>query len=190
MGISVTSAAVAHALNTGTPFWDLVIPAATPDRSQTIEQLKTETMRRWPKVLCTHGRIFPRLAETLSDLAARGARLGIVTDSHIREAHPLCTAGLFRHFAAVVSGGDGAHRKPHPEGLLKCADALGVAPHESVYVGDTSLDVQASRAAGMASVSVLSGAGDSAHLSAEGPDWIIESHAGVPGIVTVIAARE
>jgi len=190
LGIRITRAAVSHALNTGTPFWDSVVPAATRARSQTIEQLKNESMRQWPEVLRKHGRIFPRLIETLNGLAAKGARLGIMTDSHIREFHPLHAAGLFDNFAAVIAGGDGALRKPHPEGLLKCAAALGVTPHEAVYVGDTPLDVQASRAAGMASVSVLSGAGDSAQLSAEGPDWIIESHSRVPGIVTIIAARE
>jgi len=82
-----------------------------------------------------------------------------------------------------VTGKDVTRRKPAPEGLLKCATALRIAPHEAVYVGDTPLDVQASRAAGMASVGVLSGAGDSALLSATGPDWIVHSHTGLPEII-------
>jgi phosphoglycolate phosphatase-like HAD superfamily hydrolase len=60
---------------------------------------------------------------------------------------------------------------------------LGVQPGEAVYVGDTPLDAQASRAGGLASVAVLSGAGNSAELSAADPDWIIHSHARLPEIV-------
>ena len=59
----------------------------------------------------------------------------------------------------------------HPGGQSGWIDIL------AAYVGDTPIDIQASRAAGMASVAVLSGAGDSALLSAEGPDRIIHSHA-------------
>jgi phosphoglycolate phosphatase-like HAD superfamily hydrolase len=76
-------------------------------------------------------------------------------------------------FETVITGQDVERRKPDPEGLLKAALALKLKPSEVMYVGDTAVDVQASRAAEMTSVAVLSGAGDSALLSAEGPDRII-----------------
>jgi phosphoglycolate phosphatase-like HAD superfamily hydrolase len=52
-----------------------------------------------------------------------------------------------------------------------------VAAAEAVYVGDTPLDIQASRAAGVRAVGVLTGAGDSALLSAHEPERLIASHA-------------
>jgi hypothetical protein len=86
-------------------------------------------------------------------------------------------------FEVIITGAQVSRPKPDPEGLLRCAAALGVKPEEAVYVGDTPVDVQTSRAAGTAAVSVLSGAGDSALLSAAAPDWLIYSHTQLPDIL-------
>jgi HAD superfamily hydrolase (TIGR01509 family) len=148
-----------------------------------MEAMKQEAMRRWPEVLRQHGRVMPGLRKTLETLRERGLRLGIVTGSQSGSFLPLREEGLLDFFEIVLTGADVTRPKPDPEGLLKCATALGVGPGQAVYVGDTPTDVRASRAAGMAVVSVLSGAGDSALLSAAGPDWLIHSHARLSDIV-------
>ncbi|HLE30336.1 MAG TPA: HAD-IA family hydrolase [Anaerolineales bacterium] len=185
-GILVTREAVRHALNTNRMFWDLILPPDQPDREGLIHRLKEEAVRQWPEVLRAHGRVFPGLRETLETLRARGAQLGIVTGSREGVFQPLRENGLLGFFGAVVTGKDVRRRKPDPEGLLKCVATLGVRPDEAVYVGDTPLDVQASRAAGLASAAVLTGAGDSALLSAEGPDWIVASHARLPDVLYIV----
>src|SRR5690606_3090525 len=59
---------------------------------------------------------------------------------------------------AVLVGGDSlAERKPHPMPLLHAAAALGLAPGECAYVGADRRDIDAARAAGMASVVALWG---------------------------------
>ena len=45
--------------------------------------------------------------------------------------------------------------KPAPDVLLRGAELLGCAPAEALYVGDTPIDVEAARRAGMRSVAVL-----------------------------------
>lgn len=180
-GISITRDVVRHALNTNHPtFWNLVVPADQPNQAELITELKQEARRQWPEVLREHGQVFSGLRETLETLHKRGVRFGIVTGSRGGSFQPLREAGLMNFFEVIITGGDVARRKPDPEGLLKCLAALAVEPDEAVYVGDTPIDIRASRAAGMASVAVLSGAGDSALLSAEGPNWIIHSHASLP----------
>lgn len=81
-------------------------------------------------------------------------------------------------------GADVSRRKPDPEGILKCLAELGVAPDAAIYVGDTPVDIQASRAAGVRAVCVLTGAGDSALLSSHWPDRLVSSHARLAEIVT------
>jgi HAD superfamily hydrolase (TIGR01509 family) len=183
-GLLIEREMVRYALNNNHPtFWDLIVPADRLDRLKLIELLKQEAMRRWPEVLQEHGRALPELRRTLETLRGQGLRLGIVTASRGGSFQPLRDEGLLGFFEAVVTGADVTHRKPDPEGLLKCAAALGVEPGEAVYIGDTPIDVLASRAAGMAVISVLSGAGDSALLSAASPDWLIHSHAQLPEVV-------
>lgn len=185
--LPVSQDMVRHALNYNQPtFWELVVPADRPDRLELMETLKKEAMRRWPEMLRVHGRVIPGLHDTLVALRDRGFRLGIVTASHSGSFQPLRDAGLLDFFEVIVTGADVSRRKPDPEGLLKCATALGVEPDQAVYVGDTITDVQASRAAGMSTVAVLSGAGDSALLSTAGPDWLIHSQARLPDILATI----
>jgi HAD superfamily hydrolase (TIGR01509 family) len=129
--------------------------------------------------------VVPGLRESLETLRGRAVRLGIATGSDAASCKPLHREGLMGYFAAAVTGGDVEPPKPDFEVLLECAAALGVESTEAVYVGDTSLDVAAAKAAGMAAVAVLTGAGDSALLSRSGPDRIIASVALLPDLLEV-----
>ncbi|ETN79665.1 haloacid dehalogenase-like hydrolase [Necator americanus] len=81
----------------------------------------------------------------------------------------------------VVCGDDpGSKPKPHPRNAIFICRTLGVAPENTVMVGDTVADLGMARAAGLrAAVGVLSGVGGPHHL---------ESHADilVPHVGTLI----
>ena len=173
---TVTREAVDEALNrSGAVFWELVVPEDVENRSNVIATLRHTAFGLWESVLNDHVTIIPGLATVLETLRGAGIPLGIVTGSDGRSLEPLSEAGLLEYFDAVITAADAKHRKPHPEGLLQAAKLLGVNPKQTAYVGDTVIDVQASRAAGMASIAVLTGAGNSARLSAAGPDRIAAS---------------
>jgi phosphoglycolate phosphatase len=78
--------------------------------------------------------------------------------------------GWTAHFGALVGAGDAARDKPDPAPLLMALAAIGVPPSGRVwYVGDTTLDMQAARAAGCRAVLL----GDAAHdggMAAAAPD--------------------
>ena len=64
------------------------------------------------------------------------------------------------HFGAVIGAGDAPADKPDPAPLLMALAQLGHSPGPAVwYLGDTALDMQAARAAGVTPVLV----GDAAH---------------------------
>jgi beta-phosphoglucomutase-like phosphatase (HAD superfamily) len=107
-----------------------------------------------------------------------------VTGSSGGSLEPLRDAGLMDLFQAVVTSGDVRRRKPDPEGLVRCAAALEVAPVDAVYVGDTPLDVLAARSAGMFAIGLLGGAGDSAMLSASRPDRLAGCHRGLLSVLS------
>ncbi len=175
-GLTIAEAHVKEALNTNRSFWDLAVPANYADRVATMDALSTETARLWPEVVQEHAQVFPDVGPLLQALHRRGVKLGIVTGSRGVSLGPLQAAGLMDLFEKVVTGDHVERRKPDPEGLLRCASALQVAPAEAAYVGDTPLDVRAARAAGMWAVGVLGGAGDSALLSACGADRLVGRH--------------
>lgn len=178
-GLAVDGALVRRALNDDVPFWPLVV-GERPDAAALEAELARAIRRVWPEVLATHVRSFPAVADTLARLASAGLRLGICTASR-GESFP-ALADLLGSFSVVVTAADVARRKPHPEGLLRAAAALGVAPARAAYVGDSVVDVRASRAAGMYAVGVLSGAGDGAALAAAGADRLVAGHHDLPAL--------
>ncbi|MBT9235088.1 HAD family hydrolase [Pseudomonas inefficax] len=94
--------------------------------------------------------------ELVRELAERGCRLGILTRNARELAHVTLEAiGLADCFAVEhILGRDEAAPKPSPDGLLKIANAWGVAPGELVMVGDYRFDLDCGRAAGARTVLV------------------------------------
>ncbi len=56
---------------------------------------------------------------------------------------------LVDYFDIVVSASDVERPKPFPDPLLKILEFFNVTPDETIYVGDSELDEQAARAAGI-----------------------------------------
>lgn len=121
-------------------------------------------------------RLYPGVAATLEALQARGYAMAVVTNKPERiSRHILDGLGVGRRFGAVVGGNSCAHKKPHPEPLLKACADLGVAPGACAMVGDSRVDVEAGRNAAMAAIGVRGGIGDQALLERAAPDVMVAS---------------
>ena len=57
--------------------------------------------------------------------------------------------GIERFIDETLGSMTGMPKKPDPAPLLAIAERLGVAPADSLYVGDSDADVKAARAAGI-----------------------------------------
>jgi len=182
-GWPVTREMVRSALNGDHGFWDRVIPAERAGDAALVEALREATWRHWPRVLDEHVRVLPGLEATLDALEGAGLRLGIFTGSGGEAFAPLERSGLLERFEVVLTATDVSRAKPHPEGVLRCVERLGVAPARAAYVGDSVPDMAAALAADCLAVGVLSGAGDSELLSAAGAHRLARDHRGLPGIL-------
>jgi len=182
-GLEVTEQHVRHSLATGSSFWKGVVPEDRHDGEALRNAMSAHAAREWPRMLREHGRVFQGLAQTLDAMQRRGIKLGIVSGARPEVLELLREDGVLDRFDSIVLGADVSRRKPDPEGIVKCLKELGVAADAAVYVGDTPVDIQASRAAGVRAVGVLSGAGDSAMLSMHWPDRLVCSHARLAEII-------
>lgn len=101
--------------------------------------------------------VFPEAVAVLEALDAAGLPWGIVTNKAARFAGPVVAAVGLGRAGVLVCGDTTPHAKPHPQPLLEAARRLGVSPGDCVYVGDDLRDVQAGRAAGMATLAAAWG---------------------------------
>lgn len=94
----------------------------------------------------------------LGELAARGYRLGLMTnDAEATARAHAKKLGIAPLLAFVIGYDSGFGAKPEAGPVLAFAAATGVAVTEIVVVGDTALDVAAAKAAGAQAVVVLTG---------------------------------
>ena len=96
------------------------------------------------------------VAHLVRRLKDAGLRLGVVT-SKLRDTarRGLILCHLDRPFEVVVAKEDTARHKPDCEPLLYALAAFEADAHECAYVGDTPLDVEAARGAGVRAVAAL-----------------------------------
>lgn len=86
---------------------------------------------------------FPHEIETLTKLKSAGYHLAVVTNKGTEKAHYVLRLIGINHLIDFVIGSDDViNTKPHPEGLNKAMDKLGVAPQETLYMGDNDIDYE------------------------------------------------
>jgi len=119
-------------------------------------ELRQRLLQLYLAELCRDSRLFPGLAEVLTQLEARGLRWGIVTNKPAFLTDPLI-AKMELTSAVTVSGDSLPRNKPDPAPLLYAAGCLRLPPSQCLYVGDHERDIIAGKAAGMPSLAVTWG---------------------------------
>jgi phosphoglycolate phosphatase len=112
--------------------------------------LREEFLAIYAANLCRETRLFPDMAELLTELERRGILWGVVTNKAERFTLPLLELLGVHNRAACVIGGDTTGKlKPDPASLIAASERIRIAPGRCLYLGDDERDMQAGRAAGM-----------------------------------------
>ena len=104
---------------------------------------------------CQHFFLYDDVAPVLRQLAGRGLKIGLISNSH------RCLASFQQHFelegliTAAVSSSEHGYLKPHPSIFQAALKLAGVDAEESVMVGDSlAHDIDGARRVGMRAVLV------------------------------------
>lgn len=123
----------------------------------------------------------PGAAACLATLGARGYR--IAAASGFPRAVGTAILRRFGWDVPVVCDEDVARHRPAPDPVWKACELLGVAPAETVVVGDTPQDIRSAQAAGALSVGVATGKFSPAELREVGPAHVIGSLEELPALL-------
>ena len=151
------------------PPWRAALPDADSELAQRVAQRYQSLLDAVP---------FADASPALEALRAEYS-LGVLSNSPRSEE--TLTRLKFRHYFDAVVAASEPWRKPHPEAFRRACRALGVAPSEAVYVGDSiANDVEGALGAGLIPVWV-DRYGDDYDLP-EGA-WRITSLEGLPDLL-------
>jgi phosphoglycolate phosphatase len=128
--------------------------------------------------------LYPGIREMLADLAHPAVFFGIATGKARRGLdYTLASHGIAELFHTLQTA-DRNPSKPDPTMLLNAMAAVGVGPGETVFVGDTSFDMNMALSAGVSAIGAGWGYHPKEDLRAAGAQRIIGQPGELPAILT------
>ncbi len=122
--------------------------------------------------------VYTGITGLLESLQDRGHPLAVLSN----KPHPFTETIVTRmfptiRFSAVLGQRAGIPHKPDPAGALEIANALRLTPEHCTVIGDSTMDIETARNAGMRVIAVTWGYHDRARLAAAGADLIADDPA-------------
>jgi phosphoglycolate phosphatase len=137
-----------------------LLERALDDRTpETIASAVETYLEIYRRRLLDHTKPYPGVVPALEGLHVRST-LAVLTNKPARESREILEGlGLRRYFRAVYGGDSFASKKPDPVGVFHLLKEFGAAPEETLFVGDSSVDVDTARRASVRSCLVTYGLG-------------------------------
>jgi phosphoglycolate phosphatase len=124
--------------------------------------------------------LVPHAREVLEHFYHAGVRQALCTNKPLAVTRQILSVlDINGYFSSVVGGDSTPRKKPDALPLLTCLEELGTAPEDAVMIGDSSADVGAARAAGVAVILVPDGY-TGAPAETLGADFVVGKLADVP----------
>lgn len=142
-----------------------------PDTQATaLTAMREEYGRNWRN----QTRPYPQIPELLNELERRGITLAVLSNKPEEFTIQAVQQLLAPHQFAIVRGArPDTPRKPDPTGALALANHLALPVAEVLYVGDSGIDMQTAKGAGMFAIGVLWGFRSADELRENGADALI-----------------
>ena len=157
---------------------DHAIRAAGDEKGERLE----EAMRVYGRIFdenCTyHVTPYDGMVEVLEKLKEKGIKLAVLSNKPHRQTLKVARAVFGEHMFDCIQGQkDGIRRKPDPEGVYRILRQLEVKEEASVYVGDSEVDLETGKRAGIRTIPVGWGFRTCQELKKAGADTILEKPA-------------
>ena len=161
--------------------------AGTADEDEALQRFRDIYDRR----LLIHTRPYPGIDECIRALAST-ERLAVLTNKPEAPSRRLLEAfGLADYFPRVIGGDSGFARKPEPAGLAWLMRDAGTTPSTTWLVGDSMIDVETSRRAGVRMCVALYGFGQMrGELVLDGSEQTIATAAEIPAALKIKRSHE
>ena len=118
---------------------------------------------------------YPGVLELLERLRGKGVGVAVVSNKFDGAVKALCPRYFGDLLPVAVGESPGTPKKPAPDMVFQALAALGVPAQGAVYVGDSDVDIDTARSAGMPCISVTWGFRERTFLESRGARLVAET---------------
>jgi 2-phosphoglycolate phosphatase len=121
-------------------------------------KIKSQFLKHYQSQIIQNTCLYPGIENTLQLLEKQRIPWGVITNKLEYLTKPIMDHfGFSQRCCCIICGDTLPTPKPHPAPLLHACQLIKVQPQNSVFVGDSLIDMQAATAAGMTSVAAAYG---------------------------------
>ena len=132
----------------------------------------------YKKHMLDHTKLYPGAREFLEHFKDR--KQAVITNKPNPFSSQILEAlGVAHYFIAILAGDNGLPFKPDPAAIRHLMEETGSAKEEVLFIGDSSIDIQAARNAEVEIATLSHGFASEATLRQAKPDHIVHDFAGL-----------
>ena len=126
--------------------------------AETLEEYRKEYVKEADRFMTVNTRLFPETAAVLQALKEKGAQIGIISTKYRYRIMELMSHAIPQDVISLVVGGEDVKTaKPSPEGVFLALERLNAEKSSTLYIGDSTVDAETARNAGIDFAGVLHG---------------------------------
>ena len=146
------------------------------EATETWKNIMQVFMQYYSQAVGSKSRPYPSVIDTLAQLKKQGIKQAIITNKE----EPYTSKLLVQHnmndfFDLVISGNSLPFKKPNPHVIKYCLEVLAETKQNSLFVGDSAIDIATARNADVACWVVPYGYNAGRDIREENPDKLIDS---------------
>jgi phosphoglycolate phosphatase len=153
-----------------------------------LEEALARFLAAYDERITHHTRPYEGVPVLLDELRSRAMAMALLTNKPLKQSVRILDAFGFSKYFHWVVGGDGPWpRKPEPDGMRFLMRQAAAGPRETVLVGDSTIDLQTSRNAGVRICLARYGFGfaDLDVGDLRGDEWLVDTPAEIAGALDV-----
>mgnify|MGYP001030744861 FL=1 len=156
-----------------------LLERVVPPEVEITEELRRVTLEEFTQRYNAHKEdkttAYPGMPEAVRQLREAGLTLAVLSNKPHDAAFPVVERYYPGVFHAVQGALPGVPVKPDPTLLRRLMGELGAAEEDTLFVGDSSVDIRTAKNGGLTSCGVLWGFRTRRELEEEGADFIAET---------------
>lgn len=149
---------------------------------QTLENCLAYFRKHYAKNICVHTKPYDGIMELLGVLHEKKIVMAVVSNKPDAAVKNLCNI-FFKGYLSVATGEvEGVPKKPAPDSVFGAMRSMGAEKEDTLYVGDSDIDMLTAKNAGLRGVGVTWGFCARDKIIAAGADYLIEKAEELPAI--------